>query len=1029
MKPYIHIIQSTLVILFIFSCSQELTQSNPSVSLSEEAQRLPENALLGVQVADGVKAELFASEPLVRNPTTIDIDHKGRVWVMENVNYRPSANPDNPYQEGGDQIVILEDTDADGKADERKVFFQGEIVDGAMGICVLGNTVIVSCSPHILVFTDEDGDDQADDYEILFTGMGGKQGDHNVHTVSFGPDGKLYFNFGNGSGKMLHPNEEPVVDKMGNTIVANGDPYWGGMVFRCNMDGSEIETLGHNFRNNYEVAVDSYGHMWQSDNDDDGNKGVRINYVMEYGNFGYLDEYTGDSWQTSRSGMHPEIPFRHWHQNDPGVIPNLLHTGAGSPCGLTRYEGDMLPEIYHGALLHADAGPGVVRAYPLQKEGAGFTATIQPLLIRHTDSWYRPTDVCVAPDGSVFGADWYDPGVGGHFAGDPLRGRIYRISTNKDSYHIHPVDLSTPEGAVQALASPNPSSRYMAWTALHEWGKESESALLKMYDSGNQFHRARALWLLAFIDQKYIFQALSDSNPDIKLTAIRIARQHIPDQLQSVIESIKEDPAIEVRREAAIALKEVNNDQVPRLWATLAAQHDGSDRWYLEALGIGASDQWDACFQAWLQRVGEDWNTSGGRDIIWRSRATASFPYLIKILEEGDHSASEQARFLRATDFHNPPNKDETLTTLLNIERKDQSEFQRMLLTHISPEYAKQSKEVRKAVETLLPALEGTRAYVDLVGKLELEAYTDQLFDIVMAQPNHELGVRAANLMIRLEGWDRIGKELMEGDEETQTAIATVLGHVQADDAKELLSEAVQHDELSMRVRKAAVNALGVGYSSIWHLRAVLEEFDIPDELKLVAANKMLSAYRPVDRELGMKYLTELAPGSDQIAPVQELVSQSGDMEQGRMYFQQYCSSCHQVNGEGISFGPELSEIGNKLGRDALYGAIIQPSAGISHGFEGYMVSTKSGENYSGYILSNNDQELTLRLTGGITQSIPKQEIDAMTAMDQSLMTPGLHLAMGEEALIDVVSYLSALKNPETMAENPFMFGAEYEKN
>jgi hypothetical protein len=71
-----------------------------------------------------------------------------------------------------------------------------------------------------------------------------------------------------------------------------------GMVFRCNLDGSEVETLAWNFRNNYEVAVDSFGTLWQSDNDDDGNRGVRINYVMEYGNYGYADELTGEGWST-----------------------------------------------------------------------------------------------------------------------------------------------------------------------------------------------------------------------------------------------------------------------------------------------------------------------------------------------------------------------------------------------------------------------------------------------------------------------------------------------------------------------------------------------------------------------------------------------------------------------------------------------------------------------------------------------------------------------------------------------------------
>ena len=73
------------------------------------------------------------------------------------------------------------------------------------------------------------------------------------------------------------------------------------MVFRCNEDGSDFETLGWNFRNNWEAAVDSFGSVWQSDNDDDGNRGVRINYVMEFGNYGYRGEFSGKGWRDKRT--------------------------------------------------------------------------------------------------------------------------------------------------------------------------------------------------------------------------------------------------------------------------------------------------------------------------------------------------------------------------------------------------------------------------------------------------------------------------------------------------------------------------------------------------------------------------------------------------------------------------------------------------------------------------------------------------------------------------------------------------------
>src|SRR6185312_8786349 len=133
--------------------------------------------------------------------------------------------------------------------------------------------------------------------------------------------------------------------------------YRQGMVFRCDLDlekgvASNVESLAWNFRNNYEVTVDSFGTIWQSDNDDDGNRGVRINYVMQYGNYGYTDEMTGAGWQANRTNIEDSIPLRHWHLNDPGVVPNLLQTFAGSPTGMVIYEGSLLPETFQGQMIH-----------------------------------------------------------------------------------------------------------------------------------------------------------------------------------------------------------------------------------------------------------------------------------------------------------------------------------------------------------------------------------------------------------------------------------------------------------------------------------------------------------------------------------------------------------------------------------------------------------------------------------------------------------------------------------------------------
>src|SRR5881296_1820641 len=190
-------------------------------------------------VADGLNVSLFASEPMVRNPTDMDIDARGRVWITEGVNYRSTFQPWGILQPAGDRIVILEDTSGDGVADKETVFYQDPSINAALGLCVLGNKVIVSDSPHVFVLTDADSDGKADKRELLFTGISGKDHDHGVHAFVFGPDGKLYFNFGNEGKQIKRPDGSPVIDRFGNEVNNKGNPYRQGMIFRCNIDGSE----------------------------------------------------------------------------------------------------------------------------------------------------------------------------------------------------------------------------------------------------------------------------------------------------------------------------------------------------------------------------------------------------------------------------------------------------------------------------------------------------------------------------------------------------------------------------------------------------------------------------------------------------------------------------------------------------------------------------------------------------------------------------------------------------------------------
>jgi len=425
------------------------------------------------------------------------------------------------------------------------------------------------------------------------------------------------------------------------------------MVFRCYLDGSELETLGWNFRNNWMVAVDSFGTIWQSDNDDDGNRGVRINFVMEYGNYGYRNELTGAGWRSKRTNMEKTVPERHWHLNDPGVMPNLLLTGAGSPTGICVYEGDLLPKVFQGQMIHCDAGPSIVRSYPVKQSGAGYTAEIVNILDgAKRDKWFRPSDVKVAPDGSLIVADWYDPGVGGHNMQDLDRGRLFRVTPKgHKGYKFPKIDFKTTEGLIAALRNPNNSVRHVAWMELHKQQNESKPALLKLAADKNPRMRARSLWLLSQIkgnQQATVVLAAKDKDENIRGMALRIARQHKLDVIPLISEMSGDGSAL-VRRECLIALRHNESKEAPHIWAMLANAHDGKDRWYLEALGLAADKQENKFFDNWV--AGAKLNTAAARDIIWRNRGTHGAKHIADIVLDKKTTEEEKPRYLRALDF------------------------------------------------------------------------------------------------------------------------------------------------------------------------------------------------------------------------------------------------------------------------------------------------------------------------------------------------------------------------------------------
>ncbi len=444
-----------------------------------------------VKPASGLQATLFAAEPLVNNPTNIDVDSRGRVWVAEGQNYRMTHKKDLPRIEGADKIKILEDTDGDGVADQVTVFADN-IFPIPMGLAVeeqydkagryTGARVYIGNSPDLLVFEDTDGDDKADKRSVLLTGFGGVDSDHGVHGMTLGLDGRLYFTHGDGccsfeaKDNSHNARNFDVTDASGRHVTSSNLAN----TLRVDRDGRNFEILADRQRNNYETSLNANGVAFTSDNDDDGNRGCRVIWVMDGGNYGYRT---------------PGSP-RHWGEETPGIVPKLVGTGNGSPSGITVYEGALLGSKYRGGLFEADAGTRQVNFFPIERHDASFRTTYE-VLLKSDDPWFRPVDAAAAPDGSVLVADWYDAAVGGHNFRDQDTGRIYRVAPQGSAWTTPNPDFGSIPGLIALLNSPVVASQDAARRSLIARGDEPEvtAALDDLFRIGDPIERARALWV------------------------------------------------------------------------------------------------------------------------------------------------------------------------------------------------------------------------------------------------------------------------------------------------------------------------------------------------------------------------------------------------------------------------------------------------------------------------------------------------------------------------------------------------------
>lgn len=631
---------------------------------SPQAARVPLDLF---QVPDGFEVTLWAASPLLHNPTNIDIDRDGRIWVAEGVRYRSH----HARQPEGDRIVVLQDTDGDGKADSTHTFVQEPALIAPLGVSVIDNKVIVAQPPDLIVYTDVDRnlrfDPAVDRREVLLTGFQGINHDHSLHSVTVGPDGKWVFNAGNTgamftdrSGKTFRifssyrPNPVGPFKFPHDPAAYAGKPsddghvYVGGFTARMNPDGTGLEIIGHNYRNSYEQSVTSLGDVFQNDNDDP--PACRVSWVMEYANFGFSSNDGQRTWQADRRPGQ-SIPVAQWRQEDPGMAPVGDVYGGGSPTGNAFYENGALGASWDGTFFAADAGRNEVFAYKPARQGAGFALERTVFLTSNVKQQYagsdfiggnstakgaletlfRASDIAVGPDGAVYVSDWIDARVGGHQdLDDTLSGAIYRIAPKGFVSKVPAFDAATIDGLITALRSPAVNVRAIGFEGLKARGAAAVNAVAALLTDPSPYMRGRAIYLLYQLGPEGRQRAGSPesyADPALRIAAYRAMRRANLDVLE-VASRLARDADPGVRREIALSMRDQPAALALDILVDIARGFDGQDRSYLEALGTGATNKEPAVYEQLRRALGvkDDpltWSNAFAR-MAWRLHVPAA---------------------------------------------------------------------------------------------------------------------------------------------------------------------------------------------------------------------------------------------------------------------------------------------------------------------------------------------------------------------------------------------------------------------
>lgn len=991
----------------------------------------PEEALAALHLPEGFNATLFAAEPEVQNPIATTIDSAGRVWIAENYTYAERSQRFDMSLD--DRVIVLEDTDGDGKSDSRTVFTDS--VKMLTGITVGQGGVWLMCPPQLLFIPDADGDLVPDGpAQVKLDGFDvAKENYHNfANGLSWGPDSWLYGRCGASCpGRIGVPG----------STDAERVPVQGG-IWRYHPQRGTVEVLTHGTTN-------PWGHDWNASGDLFFINTVNGHFWHAIAGAHFVRPHTIDTnpYSYQLIDMHAD----HWHF-DTGKSWTESRDGAANDLGGGHAHIGMMinhnydwPEKYHDRVMMINMHGRRINVEKLSRGGSGYVASHEKDFVLSDDTWFRGMEIAPAPDGSVYLIDWSDTGeCHDHTGVHRTSGRVFKI-WYEDAPAKTVIDLaaasradferlnSVAELTKLAITGSELQSRYArrhlrdrmleqrAKGTFENLRSRGPVAFVAMSNtkSDDAQHRLRALWTLYAYDalpKRRMMTFLDDPAEDLRCWAVRLLTDDWPidngdgsrhfsagDPAEEQLSSL--DSAI-FRR--LVDLADDESAAVRLSLATVLCRLPHSNRFELaEALmrHPGDADDHNLPLMVWygLSPLGEPEHLKSLATMFGTSQWSQTRQLIARRIADQCEEAPEAFESLLRVASKTPElAEDAALGAAAGLAGRRKVTAPDNWPAVEKALASSDSADVQAAVRNLNILFGDGRTIDELVkiarsGKQPLERRIAALESLVDA---------------RAEGL----KELLLGLLNTRflnTAAARGLSEIDDPEIGKKIVENYRRFHPSERQQAVSVLATRPAWAKAL-LEAVKQEKIGRDEVSAFQARQIAAFENAEVTKLLEETWGQVRNSSAELrkkiehlkADLTPSALAAANKSEGRKLFTKSCAVCHKLYGEGATLGPDLTGA-QRSNMDFLLENIVDPSAVVTAQFRATILLLEDGRTLSGLLTNEDERSLTLA-TQQETFTIPAEEVIDRRTSPNSTMPEGLLEQMTPQQIRDLFAYLQS---------------------